>query len=128
MINSDYDPSLCGCGDCSCTTCLLYQSQRCTHGECWDDWRAKNEPWPGRERRAWTNWALPGEQAHWCRGGIFYGQRKCPDWIEYQREKTVVRVCFGECITQFQDGYIMCGLINLQGCEKCMEMYGPKEE
>ena len=58
-----------GCGDCVCKSCLLWWSQRCPYGGCYDEHRAKVDPWPGPVRKSWTDWNKPGEQAHWCRGG-----------------------------------------------------------
>lgn len=65
------------CGSCVCQKCLYWWSGRCPEGECYDDKRAKEEPYnkafPERSPRTqWSNWNLPGEQAHWCRGGTFF--------------------------------------------------------
>ena len=64
-----------GCGPCVCKKCLLWWSRRCPRGGCWDEWRARHEPWPGPVRRQWTDWDKPGEQAHWCRGGACLNSR-----------------------------------------------------
>lgn len=70
------------CGSCVCQKCLYWWSGRCPEGECYDDKRAKEEPYnkafPERSPRTqWSNWNLPGEQAHWCRGGTFYPVSYC---------------------------------------------------
>lgn len=56
------------CGSCVCQKCLYWWSGRCPEGECYDDKRAKEEPYnkafPERSPRTqWSNWNLPGEQA-----------------------------------------------------------------
>lgn len=70
------------CGSCVCQKCLYWWSGRCPEGECYDNKRAKEEPYnkafPERSPRTqWSNWNLPGEQAHWCRGGTFYPVSYC---------------------------------------------------
>lgn len=76
------------CADCVCETCLFRWSMRCPHGSCYDDLRAKELPYdrehPGKVRNAWSNWNRPGEQAHWCRGGV-YGRR----WTACLRERKI---------------------------------------
>ena len=64
------------CRDCYCKTCLRWWSDRCVYGKCWDDFRAKENPYnkifPDKPpRTGWSNWNKPGEQEHWCRGGAF---------------------------------------------------------
>lgn len=123
-----YAPELGGCGDCICRNCLMWWSQRCPHGECFDDYRAKAEPWPGKVRKSWSNWNLPGEQAHWCRGGICYAVPECEHFVEYDSTKTLVRTCLVENVQVFQDGYILCGLVNVMGCEECYRRFEERED
>lgn len=117
-----------GCGECICQRCLYYWSQRCPHGGCYDHYRALNEPYyvlhmAEPERTAWSNWNLPGEQNHWCRGGIFYPAESgdCGDYQEY-KGATAEQCLFGN-VLKFQDGYIICAIVDNIGCEKCMEMF-----
>ena len=75
------------CGSCVCQKCLYWWSGRCPEGECYDDKRAKEEPYnkafPERSPRTqWSNWNLPGEQAHWCRGGTFYPVSYCEHFVK----------------------------------------------
>lgn len=74
-------------------------------------------------RKTWTNWNLPGEQALWCRGGIFYPISSCVHYVRYERDKTIVRTCLLENVQVFQDGYILCGLVNILGCKYCYEQF-----
>ena len=113
------------CSDCICRGCLMWWSGRCPHGGCWDDRRARIEPWPGPERRSWTAWAEPGEQAHWCRGGAFYPIRdkRCEAYVPYDRDRTSVLDCLEGPVAKYQDGYIQCSLINVIGCEECMRRF-----
>ncbi len=115
-----------GCSECLCRACLLWWSERCPFGGCWDDHRALVSPFPGPERRTWTNWDKPGEQAHWCRGGFFYPADACPEFRPY--EPPVVQVCLLESVLKWPDGYIQCGLVETQGCRKCWERTFGKEE
>jgi len=66
---------------------------------------------------------MPGEQAHWCRGGACYATDSCPDYIRYEDEKTMVRTCLVENVTVFQDGYILCGLVDVLGCAECYRRF-----
>ena len=109
------------CDRCICRDCMKWWSSRCPYGGCWDDYRAMNDPYPGPERRFWTEWNKPGEQAHWCRGGMFYPVTECQEYVKYQNP--AVLTCFGENIQKWPDGYIQCGLIELHGCEWCWERY-----
>lgn len=116
-------PILGGCGPCVCKNCMLWWSQRCPYGDCYDDHRAKVEPWPGPVRKAWSNWNQPGEQAHWCRGGVCYPVETCGHYIRYDREKTMVRDCLDAVVLVYQDGYIQCSLVNTVGCEECYRRF-----
>lgn len=126
-----------GCGDCFCKSCLMYRSSRCPFGGCWDDHRAEVNPWTAhhdKPRTIWTNWNQPGEQAHWCRGGLFYSyegdgeEGTCPHYIRYEPEKHIVRACLLEVVEVFQDGYIRCGMVNTLGCEECYRRFEEREE
>ena len=79
-------------------------------------------------RKVWTNWDQPGEQAHWCRGGAFYPVDTCPHFIRYEQDKTLVRSCLKENVQVFQDGYILCGLVNTLGCERCYQEFEEQME
>jgi len=114
------------CSECLCRDCMLWWSSRCPYGDCWDDYRAKVEPFPGQERRFWTNWNKPGEQAHWCRGGFSYPIADCPNYVKYQTP--IIQFCLGENVQKWADGYIQCGLIDTQGCKKCWERWSKAEE
>ncbi len=114
-----------GCGECICQKCLYYHSDRCSYGHCYDDKRAKDNPYdkahPDRPpRTVWSNWNKPGEQAHWCRGGTFYPlYSKCEHFVKY----TGVRVeeCIWANILVYQDGYRECSLVDVFGCETCYD-------
>ena len=120
-----------GCTGCCCRNCLYWWSQRCPYGECWDDFRAQQDPYdqahPDRNpRKHWSNWNSPGEQAHWCRGGIFYATYTCDHFIKYKGQQ--VKTCLKCNVSVFQDGYIECSLVDTLGCEKCYEEYNKKTE
>ena len=123
-----YEMSMGGCGPCVCKKCLLWWSGRCPRGGCWDEWRAAHEPWPGPVRRQWTDWDRPGEQAHWCRGGACYAARACPDYIEYEADKTIVQDCLEGAVVKYQDGYIQCSMIEVMGCEECYRRFEERIE
>lgn len=111
------------CDLCVCNKCLYRWSNRCPYGHCYDDRRAKEDPFdlahPERSpRKMWSNWNLPGEQAHWCRGGIFYPVSYCEKFVKYKN--IVVEECVAEMIAVYQDGYISCGVKNIMGCDACM--------
>ena len=110
------------CGSCVCPKCLYWWSGRCPEGECYDDKRAKEDPYdkafPQRSPRTqWSNWNLPGEQAHWCRGGNFYPVSYCERFVKYQGSE--IEDCIRAPVQYFQDGYLKCtlkdrfGLVNV---------------
>lgn len=110
------------CGSCVCQKCLYWWSGRCPEGECYDDKRAKEEPYnkafPERSPRTqWSNWNLPGEQAHWCRGGTFYPVSYCEHFVKYQGAE--IEDCIRAPVQYFQDGYLKCTLKDRIGCEAC---------
>ena len=117
-----------GCGPCVCKTCLLWWSGRCPRGGCWDEWRAKEDPWPGPVRKSWSDWDQPGEQAHWCRGGVCYEVDSCPEYIRYERDRTVVQDCLEGAVVKYQDGYIQCSMIDVIGCEECYRRFEERTE
>ena len=113
-----------GCGPCICKKCLYYQSGRCRYGCCYDDKRASDEPYDKKHpddppRTAWSNWNKPGEQGHWCRGGVFYPTYQC----DYFKRYTGIKI--EECIRcntiVYQDGYRFCQLVENVGCKACYE-------
>lgn len=114
------------CNACVCRKYLYWWSNRCPFGECWDDYRSKEEPYDEAHshelpRQQWSNWDKPGEQAHWCRGGIFYPVFFCQHFVKYLGQQ--VKECLKGNILVFQDGYIICSLIECYGCEKCYEEF-----
>ena len=119
-----------GCSGCICRDCLMWWSNRCPYGGCFDDYRAAYEPycmWHPEVRKQWTDWNKPGEQAHWCRGGEFYSCKKCEHYVKYTGHSTV-RECLEQNVQVFQDGYILCGLVETWGCEECYRRFMEKEE
>ena len=117
-----------GCSKCICNTCLMWWSGRCPYGGCYDHYRAQAEPWPGETRTGWTNWNKPGEQAYWCRGGIFYATAYCDHYVEYDESRTLIKTCLLENVHVFQDGYIKCGLVDVLGCQECYSRFEEKLE
>ena len=120
-----------GCTGCACENCLYRESQRCPYGKCWDDHRADVDPYdrahPDQPPRTWwSDWNKPGEQAHWCRGGRNYPVYYCPHFVKYKGLQ--VKTCLKENVCIFQDGYILCGIIDSYGCERCYQEFLEKEE
>lgn len=112
------------CGQCICNSCLYWWSKRCPHGECYDDYRAKEKPYDKAHpdeppRTSWSNWNKPGEQAHWCRGGTLYPVHYCEFFVKYKGSQ--VEDCVDAPIQIFQDGYATCSLKEMIGCEVCIE-------
>ena len=119
------------CSSCICDNCLYWWSSRCTYGGCYDDIRAEQNPYdkahPDKSpRTAWSNWNKPGEQAHWCRGGVFYPVSYCDKFVKYKGSR--VENCLRCNVQVFQDGYIDCALVDSVGCERCYEEFGKEEE
>lgn len=126
----DQRPGNC-CNACVCRSCLYWWSCRCPYGGCWDDYRADAEPYgkahpDAPPRKGWSNWAKPGEQDHWCRGGTFHPVYYCQCFAKYTGQQ--VKTCLKANVSVFQDGYIACGLIESYGCEKCYEEFCEKGE
>lgn len=112
------------CSSCACNTCLYWWSARCPYGGCYDDLRAKENPYdkahPGEPPRTlWSDWNKPGEQAHWCRGGTFYPEHYCEEFVKYQG--SAIEECVDCNIQVFQDGYISCSTKDSMGCEACID-------
>lgn len=118
------------CGSCVCKNCLYWWSSRCPYGKCFDDHRARIEPYekvhPDRTpRKSWSDWDKPGEQAHWCRGGILYPVSYCEYFVKY--EGSTIEDCVAAPVQTFQDGYINCSLKESIGCEECIRREEDKE-
>lgn len=112
------------CGSCVCRNCLYWWSSRCPYGGCYDDLRAQENPYdkahPDKPpRTTWSNWNKPGEQAHWCRGGISYPIHYCESFVKYQG--CTVEECIDCNIQIFQDGYIVCPTKSNIGCDACVD-------
>ena len=111
------------CSQCVCRKCLFWWSGRCQYGECYDDKRAAKEPYDKAHpseplRTGWSNWNHPGEQAHWCRGGILYPISYCEKFIKYIG--STVEDCVSAPVQIFQDGYTFCTLKESIGCDACI--------
>ena len=113
------------CVGCICNICLLWWSGRCPYGHCYDDIRAYSNPYdaahPGKIRKSWSNWAAPGEQSHWCRGGILYHAYTCEHYKPYR--KPVAHRCLGCNVWIWADGYVYCPLVDAIGCAECMRAW-----
>ena len=112
------------CGQCICRKCLYWWSARCPYGGCYDNFRAKDEPYdkahPGKlPRTLWSDWNKPGEQAHWCRGSTFYPANYCKSFVKYKG--STIEECVRASIEVFQDGYIRCSIKEQIGCESCID-------
>ena len=115
-----------GCSDCICKNCLYWWSSRCPYGSCYDDYRAKENPYnrayPDKSpRKQWSDWNKQGEQEHWCRGGTVYPIRSCIHFEKYIGSR--IEECLKCNVQKFQDGYISCSLIEHQGCENCYKEF-----
>lgn len=113
-----------GCEACVCNNCLYWWSGRCPHGGCYDDFRAKANPYnkahPDKPpRMGWSNWR--NDQARWCRGGAFYPVRYCERFAKLTR--TQVRQCLLSNVVVYQDGYIQCSIVETIGCEECYRRF-----
>jgi len=103
---------------------MLWWSNRCPHGECYDDMRAKKNPYDAAHpnkppRTGWTNWRT--DQAYWCRGGVFHPEKYCENFIKYKGCR--VEECIKANVAIFQDGYISCSLVENMGCEACYKEF-----
>lgn len=111
------------CSDCYCKDCLYWWSSRCPYGICWDDHRAEANPYTktfqdNPPRTGWSDWSKRGEQEHWCRGGMFYPERKCKHYVKYKGQS--IEECVDVNIAVFQDGYVQCSLKEAIGCDACI--------
>lgn len=119
-----------GSENCVCKSCLYWWSSRCPYGDCYDDYRAKTDPYdkahPDQSpRTAWSNWNKPGEQAYWCRGGMFHPVSYCKNFVKYAGSS--VEDCVAAPIQVFQDGFVNCSLKDSIGCEACIAQAEGKE-
>ena len=114
---------------CICEKCLYHWSGRCPYGNCYDDLRAKENPYDKAHpeespRTYWSKWKK--DQAYWCRGGMFYQSHECDKFVEYDKSKHIVKECLEAIVDVYQDGYIGCSLVELIGCEECMKRFNEK--
>lgn len=119
-----YQLSVAGCGSCICRNCMLWWSSRCPYGECFDSWRAQNEPYDAAHpnappRKEWTNWAQ--DQAYWCRGGVYYPASHCEHFAPYTG--SVVKSCLLSNVQLWPDGHIQCSIVDTIGCEECYRRF-----
>lgn len=124
---TDYDTAL-HCR-CMCRDCLYWWSQRCPYGGCYDDERARRNPYnlahPEKPpRTGWTNWKT--DQAYWCRGGVMYPAKYCQHFVRYEGQ--VVKNCLGCNVSVFQDGYILCSIVDTVGCVECYRRFKERRE
>ena len=116
--------SLAGCSKCICENCLYWWSNRCPYGGCMDDFRVHQEPYDKAHpndppRTTWSNWQT--DQAYWCRGGVFYPAQYCVHYQQYEGQS--VKTCLMQNVSIFQDGYILCELVDTIGCEMCFKIF-----
>lgn len=121
--------SVYGCSKCVCENCLYHNSGRYPYATCYDDHRAKANPYNAAHpdeppRMLWSNWNKPGEQEHWCRGGMCYSEYYCEHFVKFKGCE--VRDCLKAVVAIFQDGYISCSIIDSVGCEKCYKEFCEK--
>lgn len=121
--------SLNGCGNCICRHCLYWWSNRCPFGKCWDDHRAQVNPYDkahpdGPQRTGWSNWKT--DQAYWCRGGVCYPAYECEIYVKYTGQR--VETCLDANVQVFQDGYILCSLVDIARCKQCYERWERKND
>lgn len=124
MFDTPIAPAM-GCGGCICKGCLMWWSGRCPYGGCYDNHRAAANPYdaahPGEPPRTlWSSWRA--DQAFWCRGGTFYPAVWCQHYVRYSGESSV-RTCLGQNVQVFQDGFILCGIIDTVGCTECYRRF-----
>lgn len=117
------------CSPCICNRCLYWWSARCPYGECWDDHRAAMEPYDKAHpdqppRTGWSSWRT--DQAYWCRGGAFYPVHYCGHFVRYRGQ--MVKECLDANVSVFQDGYIMCSLVDTVGCQECYRRFMEKND
>lgn len=114
------------CTECVCRRCMRWWQGRCPWGACFDDLRAKVDPWAGPVRKTWSDWDKPGEQAHWCRGGVTHPVDRCLKFVSYRAP--VVLDCIDAVVQKWPDGTIDCSLVDSVGCEECMRKFEERSE
>lgn len=116
------------CKKCICGNCLNRYIQKCPYGECYDDKRAVEQPYCLNriDNRFWSDANKFMERAHWCRSGMFYPENKCENYVEYKG--VVVQECIKANVLRYQDGTLICPLIDNYGCEKCYKEFERKME
>ena len=124
---TDYTPTD-GCR-CMCRECLYWWSDRCPYGSCYEDERARRNPYdrahPEKPPRTWwTNWKT--DQAYWCRGGVMYPAKYCQHFVRYEGQ--VVKNCLECNVSVFQDGYILCSIVDTVGCGECYRRFEERRE
>lgn len=109
------------CSECICRYCLYWWFGRCKYGECYDDCRAKDDPYTKYfpERHLWSNSHNPGEQEHWCRGGSWFVSEDCDYFEQYEGQK--IEQCYRAMTSVFQDGYRICTMMVNGSCEQCLK-------
>ena len=112
------------CDDCVCQACLYWWSYRCPYGKCYDDHRAQVAPYdeahPDKPPRTyWSDWEE--EQAYWCRGGEIFPVSYCEHFVKYKGQQ--VKHCLRALVSIFQDGYMYCSIVGIQGCQWCYEWF-----
>lgn len=116
------------CGECVCTFCMHWWKCDCPYGTCYDDHRAEIRPREketGIHRTGWSNCERPGEQDHWCRGGIFYPSEDCEKFEQYEGQ-TIVQ-CHRANYSEFQDGSRRCAMFDENGtCSRCLSELSKK--
>ena len=106
------------CDGCLCQYCLYFWSWRCPFGQCRDDWRAIHDPRKGEIRKTWSDWNLPLEQEHYCRGGFFVPAEECECFVQYEGQK--IEQCHAAMARVFQDNFRVCSMMQNGSCENCL--------
>lgn len=117
-----------GCSACECKKCLHWWKGDCPNGTCYDDARAKLDPYTNHypKRYGWSDADKPGEQEHWCRHGAFYPVTGLPCYVKYLGGR--VEPCFGPNIVRYQDGSMKCYQVDYVGCAECVRRWEERHE
>lgn len=118
--------SMAGCGDCMCRCCLHWWKGDCPHGECFDDYFCTVYPYRGEH--AFFSLINEGNQKeHWCRAGESWQHREeeCQHYVIYEGQ--IIRSCIGANVRVFQDGAIVCSIIDSVGCAECYKRLEERE-
>ena len=59
---------------------------------------------------------------------MLYPADDCPEHVQYDCDKTIVRECLDAIVTVFQDGYILCSIVDVMGCEECYRRFEERHE